>query len=82
MLVDKKPLAEAGGLRVESETGLRAVRSALQLFIAVAVLASAVSHAADGEPLLERCLVSLMEEAKVPAREAGVLEELLAREGM
>ena len=51
------------------------------LAIALAVLPAAVSRAADGEPVLERCLVSLMEEAKVPAREAGVLEELLAREG-
>jgi len=80
-LVDKKPPAEAGGLRVESETGLRAVRSAVHLLIALAVLASSTARAADGEPVLERCLVSLMEEAKVPAREAGVLEELLAREG-
>jgi multidrug efflux pump subunit AcrA (membrane-fusion protein) len=51
------------------------------LAIALAVLPSLVGRAADGEPVLERCLVSLMEEAKVPAREAGVLVELLAREG-
>jgi macrolide-specific efflux system membrane fusion protein len=31
--------------------------------------------------VLERCLVSLVEEAKVPAREAGVLIDLVAREG-
>lgn len=46
----------------------------------VMFLAAALA-AADGEPVLERCLVSLIQEAKVPAREAGVLEELLAREG-
>ena len=39
------------------------------------------SLAPSPEPVLERCLVSLMEEAKVPAREAGVLAQLLAREG-
>ena len=33
------------------------------------------------EPKLERCLVSLVEEAKVPAREAGVLVEMSIREG-
>lgn len=37
--------------------------------------------AAEGEPVLERCLVSLVEEAEVPAREAGVLVELQIREG-
>jgi multidrug efflux pump subunit AcrA (membrane-fusion protein) len=43
--------------------------------------AVAEARAAEAEPVLERCLVSLMEEAKVPAREAGVLEELRVREG-
>jgi multidrug efflux pump subunit AcrA (membrane-fusion protein) len=37
--------------------------------------------AAEGEPVLERCIVSLVEEAEVPAREAGVLLELQIREG-
>lgn len=36
---------------------------------------------ASDEPVLERCLVSLVEEAQVPAREAGVLVELEVREG-
>lgn len=45
------------------------------------LLVGGVAVAAEGEPVLERCLVSLVQEAKVPAREAGVLEELLAREG-
>ena len=54
---------------------------ACMLAIALAVFPAAVSYATDAEPVLERCLVSLMEEAKVPAREGGVLEELLAREG-
>jgi multidrug efflux pump subunit AcrA (membrane-fusion protein) len=38
-------------------------------------------EAARPDPVLERCLVSLVEEAKVPAREAGVLMELVIREG-
>ena len=46
-----------------------------------AVLIVAGTAAADGEPVLERCLVSLEEEAKVPAREAGVLVQLTVREG-
>lgn len=48
-----------------------------------ACLASAMAPAAEpaGDPVLERCLVSLVEEAKVPAREPGVLVELLIREG-
>jgi len=35
----------------------------------------------NAEPVLERCLVSLADEAKVPAQEAGVLVELAVREG-
>ncbi len=56
-------------------------------FIAVMALGvvqgPALRHAesAEGEPVLERCLVSLVEEAQVPAREAGVLVELQIREG-
>ena len=38
-------------------------------------------EAARPDPVLDRCLVSLVEEAKVPAREAGVLMELAVREG-
>jgi len=44
-------------------------------------LLAAVAVAADPQPVLQRCLVSLMEEAKVPAREPGVLAQLLVREG-
>ena len=33
------------------------------------------------EPVLSRCLVSIVEEARVPAREAGVLVELSVKEG-
>ena len=33
------------------------------------------------EPVLRRCLVSVVEEARVPAREAGVLVELSVKEG-
>jgi multidrug efflux pump subunit AcrA (membrane-fusion protein) len=55
--------------------------------IVVAVLAGAAMRsgqaqpAAQAEPVLANCLVSLVEEAKVPAREAGVLLELAIREG-
>ena len=37
--------------------------------------------ASAAEPVLTRCLVSLVEEARVPAREAGVLVELSVKEG-
>lgn len=61
------------------------VRHPLWLAPAVAWLALAIGSghapAADGEPVLDRCLVSLVEEAQVPAREAGVLVELQIREG-
>jgi multidrug efflux pump subunit AcrA (membrane-fusion protein) len=52
-------------------------------FLAVAAFVVVFRHAesAEGEPVLERCLVSLVEEAQVPAREAGVLVELQIREG-
>ncbi len=52
----------------------------MAVFLAAFLMASSAAGA-DGEPVLERCLVSLIQEAKVPAREAGVLDELLAREG-
>ena len=51
------------------------------LAVAVVLAAGGAARAADGEPVLERCLVSLIDEAKVPAREAGVLVELPVREG-
>jgi multidrug efflux pump subunit AcrA (membrane-fusion protein) len=44
-------------------------------------LPALAQEAARPDPVLERCLVSLVEEAKVPAREAGVLMELAVREG-
>jgi len=58
-------------------------RTALPAAHALAAVCFAVARAAaaDPDPVLERCLVSLVEEAKVPAREAGVLFELVAREG-
>ena len=43
--------------------------------------ASAATPASAAEPVLVHCLVSLLKEAKVPAREAGVLVELRVREG-
>jgi len=45
------------------------------------VLPAAAMANPNGEPVLERCLVSLADEAKVPAQEAGVLVELAVREG-
>lgn len=49
---------------------------------AVAVGSACLAEpAASPEPVLANCLVSLVEEAKVPAREAGVLVELGVREG-
>ncbi|MFN9272100.1 MAG: efflux RND transporter periplasmic adaptor subunit [Planctomycetia bacterium] len=50
------------------------------LVISCPPVALAVAPSA-AEPVLERCLVSLVEEAKVPAREPGVLVELVVREG-
>jgi macrolide-specific efflux system membrane fusion protein len=50
------------------------------LVISCPLIACADAPAAK-EPVLERCLVSLVEEAKVPAREPGVLVELTVREG-
>ncbi len=43
--------------------------------------AGSVSAATPEEPVLRRCLVSVVEEARVPAREAGVLVELSIKEG-
>ena len=40
-----------------------------------------LSAATPEEPVLRRCLVSVVEEARVPAREAGVLVELSVKEG-
>ena len=47
-----------------------------------AVLAAACGEAACGAELtIERCIVSLVDEARVPAEEAGVLVELAVTEG-
>jgi macrolide-specific efflux system membrane fusion protein len=61
----------------------RAMRRSVCVLVVAAGgwLKSAMVLAAGAEPVLERCLVSLMDEAKVPAREAGVLLELAVREG-
>ena len=42
---------------------------------------SSLAAATPEEPVLSRCLVSIVEEARVPAREAGVLVELSVKEG-
>ena len=66
---------------VPRPAGVRAgIAASIAALAGVAACAPAC-RAAEGEPVVDRCLVSLMEEAKVPAREAGVLEALLAREG-
>ena len=44
-------------------------------------LSGLADEASRADPVLQRCLVSIVEEAKVPAREAGVLVELRVREG-
>lgn len=53
--------------------------------VVVAVVAARSGLAEPGiapaEPVLANCLVSLVEEARVPAREPGVLLELTVREG-
>lgn len=54
---------------------------AVGLSMMASLLPGSPAVAAEGEPVLERCLVSLVEEAQVPAREAGVLVELQVREG-
>ena len=56
-------------------TVIAAVSAAVSLHGGEALLA------ADKEPVLTRCLISLVEEARVPAREAGVLVELSIKEG-
>ena len=53
----------------------------LVLIASVAARIAWAQGAAPDEPVLANCLVSLVEEAKVPAREAGVLLELAIREG-
>lgn len=53
----------------------------LALLVISCPLVACAEAPAEREPVLERCLVSLVEEAKVPAREPGVLVELTVREG-
>ena len=51
------------------------------MFGAVLFGVSSLTAVAAEEPVLSRCLVSIVEEARVPAREAGVLVELSVKEG-
>jgi multidrug efflux pump subunit AcrA (membrane-fusion protein) len=61
---------------------MKAVRTCVTgLAAAVLVWPGLAAANPNGEPVLERCLVSLADEAKVPAQEAGVLVELPVREG-
>jgi len=48
---------------------------------AAALPADAPAAGTSGEPVLEGCLVSLIDEVKVPAKEPGVIVELLVRQG-
>lgn len=49
---------------------------------ALALAGPQVAQAQPGRAVLEKCRVSLVDEAEVPAQEAGRLTELEAREGM
>ncbi len=44
--------------------------------------AAAVAAPSSGDPVVEHCLVSLIEEAQIPGREPGVLAALEAKEGL
>jgi multidrug efflux pump subunit AcrA (membrane-fusion protein) len=67
--------------RVYSDV-MNPVRILSVLVSCVALLAASLtSMVAADEPVLRRCLVTLIDEAKVPAREAGVLVELAVHEG-
>ena len=60
---------------------MRSIRWLTTACALVLVAAGRPEAADDAEPVLDRCLVSLIEEAKIPARESGVLVELPLREG-
>jgi multidrug efflux pump subunit AcrA (membrane-fusion protein) len=53
-------------------------------FVALALAVPAVSYSesAVSDPVITHCLVSLIEEAEVPGREAGEIASLEAKEGM
>jgi multidrug efflux pump subunit AcrA (membrane-fusion protein) len=53
----------------------------LRLFALMTAAVLGAAPAAAAEPVLEGCLVSLIDEVKVPAKEAGVIVELLVRQG-
>lgn len=63
-------------------SGCRWIAVAVVITVVAGLVPPALAVAnPNGEPVLERCLVSLADEAKVPAQEAGVLVELAVREG-
>jgi multidrug efflux pump subunit AcrA (membrane-fusion protein) len=68
------------GVRRTAATGAALTWCAVSWWV-VSWCGAVAAAAEPGEPVLERCLVSLVEEAKVPAREPGVLVELRIREG-
>lgn len=49
--------------------------------VALVVAAEVTAPPSLAEPVLEGCLVSLIDEVKVPAREAGVIKRLAVRQG-
>jgi multidrug efflux pump subunit AcrA (membrane-fusion protein) len=53
----------------------------LRLFAIVTAVVLGAAPTPAAEPVLEGCLVSLIDEVKVPAKEAGVIVELLVRQG-
>ena len=62
--------------RSETAVGLLAV-----VWLAVVVSTAWGQPAATAEPRIEGCLVSLIDEVKVPAREPGVIVQLAVRQG-
>jgi multidrug efflux pump subunit AcrA (membrane-fusion protein) len=53
----------------------------LLAFVCYLVLSVVGAAAEPAEPVIEGCLVSLIDEVEVPAREAGVVVELVIRQG-
>jgi macrolide-specific efflux system membrane fusion protein len=57
------------------------IRLTAALFALAAILIARTSSAADQPPVLTHCLVSAIDEAQVPAQEAGVVVSIKAKEG-
>jgi len=77
-------MADRGRFHTPRHQHLRATPEIMSLNLRIAMLLVVPLSVAVAEPhdlVLERCLVTLVEEAKVPAREAGVIVTLLVRLG-